>query len=290
VRARLVVATEDAALGARVIATYPLAGVTGGSALLRVGERLLAVHDDAFRATWIALPSMQTTPLVLLHDGAPLRKADKPDFESAVRAPDGRIYLLGSGAAANRCAVARIDPGSGDSSVALRPQMYRYIADALPAGAVPNIEGAVVDEGRLVLFHRGIGTPSTVFELPAAVLYGDDARLLRVRQYALGEIGGIRLGFTDAARIARGRTAFVATAEDTPDAIADGPVTGSVIGLLEDRARAARWTALIGRDGRPFPAKVEGLAIDAGGAWILTDADDPAQPAVLGRVQLDGFH
>jgi hypothetical protein len=38
-----------------------------------------------------------------------------------------------------------------------------------------------------------------------------------------------------------------------------------------------------------FRAKVEGLVLDAAGAWVLTDADDPGEPALLGRVVLRGF-
>ena len=55
-------ALEDRALSARVIATYRLDNVSGGSALLRVrSDLLLAVHDDAFRVSLIALPSIEAS-------------------------------------------------------------------------------------------------------------------------------------------------------------------------------------------------------------------------------------
>ena len=287
-QAPIITAAQDPGLAAHVIETFPLAGVTGGSALLSVGNRLLAVHDDAFRATWIALPSMVLTPLLLQGNGAPLPKHEKPDFESAVQTPDGVVHVLGSGAAPNRCAIARVDLRAGTIGVESRPDLYRCVQEALAPGAVPNVEGAVIEGERLLLFHRGIDTLSAIVELPVGVLYGAAARLLDARLLDLGAIHGVRLAFTDAARIARDLIAFAATAEDTPDAIADGPVVGSVIGLL-DGAGQARWTPLVDRDDRLFLAKVEGLAVDAGGSWILTDADDPGTPAQLARVALRGF-
>src|SRR5215831_8808439 len=102
-------ASADPALGARVVAARPLPGITGGSALLDIDGRLLAVHDDAFRVSWIA-PSFAVTPLVLVGDGDALAKADKPDFEAAVRTGDGAVHLLGSGSTPLRCVLARIDP------------------------------------------------------------------------------------------------------------------------------------------------------------------------------------
>jgi hypothetical protein len=286
--AERIVAAEDAALGARVAAIHPLASVSAGSALLRIADRLLAVHDDAFRATWIDLPSLKLTPLLLAGDGMPLPKATKPDFEAAVRAPDGSVHLLGSGATPNRRAVARIDPRTGSIGVTPRPELYRCIQESLPGGAAPNIEGAVFAADRLVLFHRGIGTPSVIVDLPLDVLEGGAPRVLRTVAVELGTLAGIPLSFTDAAVIDARRIAFAATAEDAPDAIADGPVAGSVIGVLEDH-NVARWTGLEGPDGALFRAKVEGLVLDAAGAWVLTDADDPGEPALLGRVVLRGF-
>jgi hypothetical protein len=113
--------------------------------------------------------------------------------------------------------------------------------------------------------------------------------VLGVEWFDLGALDGIQLSFTDAAAFADGRCAFVATAEDTADPLLDGPVAGSVIGVLD--GFEARWTPLRGPAAVPFRQKVEGLALDANrrGGWILTDADDPARPALLGRVTLAGF-
>ncbi|HET7131651.1 MAG TPA: hypothetical protein VFJ95_05350 [Gammaproteobacteria bacterium] len=282
-------AIEDARLEATVLATRPVEGLASGSALLRVGDTLCAVHDDAFMLTRIALPTFATSHCVLDGDGAPLPKSEKPDFESALIGPDGLIYLLGSGGAPPRCRIARLAP---DASAAIaindRPELYRCVGDAL--GTTPNVEGAIVEAERLRLFHRGTGAaPSATVDVPLGALRGEPPRALNVERFHLGELDGIPLSFTDAAALADGRCAFVATAEDTDDPLLDGPVAGSVIGVLE--GRVARWTTLRRTADLPFREKVEGLAIDADrrGGWILTDADDPARPALLGRIALAGF-
>ena len=87
-------ALEDPSLAALVVASHPLPAVTGGSALLEVDGRLLAIHDDAFRVSWIDRTSFAVTPLLLVGDGAALAKPNKPDFESAVRTPDGAVHVL----------------------------------------------------------------------------------------------------------------------------------------------------------------------------------------------------
>ena len=287
-------AHEDRALVARVLRARPLPGVTGGSALLDVDGRLLAVHDDAFRVSWVSLPSFDVTALVLAGDGAPLAKTDKPDFESAVRTADGAIHVLGSGSSSRRCMLARIDPQTSAVALRHRPRLYRCVQDALGSGERPNIEGAIVAGDRLRLFNRAAGrTPNATIDLPVEVLDGAAPRALAFATFELGELDGVRLGFTDAALLRDGRCVFVAAAEDAPDAIADGPVMGSVVGLLEPDARGAtaRLTRLVASDGRPSADKVEGMAIDADArsGWLLTDSDDERVPAELLRIELVGF-
>jgi hypothetical protein len=117
--------------------------------------------------------------------------------------------------------------------------------------------------------------------------------VLALQVFELGALDGVGLGFTDVALLADGRSVFLAAAEASPDAIADGPVSGSAVGLLEPSASGitARWTRLIGGDGQPSPYKVEGVAIDRDvrGGWLLTDSDDPRVPAELLEIELRGF-
>lgn len=284
-------AAEDPALGARVVEFHALEGVTAGSALLRIGARLLAVHDDAFRVTWIDPSRLALKSLVLRGDGVALPKSRKPDFEAAVCTPDGDVYLFGSGSTSRRCTFGRIDLDSMTVSLKDRADVYQCVREALGLEIRPNIEGAIVRDDRLRLFHRASGDArSAIVDVPLDVLGGALPRALAVQTFDLGQLDGVPLAFTDAAAVSDRCAIFTAAAEDAADAIADGPIKGSVLGILEEPA-SARFARLIGPDGAPCRHKVEGLAVDDDlrGGWVLTDPDDPDRPTELGRMELQGF-
>lgn len=255
-----------------------------GSALLRVGSRLLAIQDDAFAAVWIDPATRATTPMVLRGTGAPLDKQQKPDFEVAF-AHDGRIWVLGSGSRPGRCCIARIDLARREAPLFDAHALYGALEAAL--GRAPNIEGAVPSGDRLRLFQRGPGrSPDGNFTVDVAidVLDGAAPRILAVRRYELGAVGATFLGFTDAVLL-RKHVVYLAVAEDTPDGIADGAIAGAAIGIFD--GKTARWNLLTEADGTPSRRKVEGMALDdTGGGWLLTDPDDRALPAELCRVQV----
>jgi hypothetical protein len=257
--------------------------VRAGSALLKVGERLLAIQDDAFGAAWIDPATRQTTPLVLRGAGAALDKQDKPDFEAAfVHA--NRVWILGSGSRPSRCGIARIDVNGGESVLLNALPIYGAIAREL--GVPANIEGAVPMKDRLRLFQRGAGRSlkaNYTVDLPLEVLDGAPPRVLDVVNYDLGVLQGTFLAFTDAVALGK-HVVYLAVAEDTPDGIADGPIFGAAVGMLD--ANGARWDALNEPDGSVSTRKVEGIVLDAGGAWLLTDPDDAKLPAELCRAEL----
>jgi hypothetical protein len=253
---------------------------------------LLAVHDDAFRATWIDLKTLACESWLLRGDGNALPKARKPDFEAAVVAGRDTVYLFGSGSTDERCRVAQLDLALRSASVVDRRVLYAAIRGALRL-TVSNIEGAAVEGERLLLLHRGVGgEPSACLTLATAALTGAPPLMLGTEWFSLGTLDGVALGFTDLAMGPGGRRFFVAAAEDTTDAVADGAVAGSVLGVIGGGAerRYARWAAIRDADGVPLRHKVEGLALDddGRGAWLLSDADDPARPSELCRVELAG--
>jgi hypothetical protein len=220
-----------------------------------------------------------------------LAKADKPDFEAALEI-DGRIVVLGSGSTPRRCHLAFLDVDRRVAEIRDRADLYAELERALGTGERPNIEGAVAAHERVELFHRGSGAaPSAILEVSRAALLEPAVQVSAVHYARLGAIDGVPLHFTDAAALPGGRVAFLAAAENTPDAIADGPVMGSVLGVLDATRSHAVWTRILDADGKPYRQKAEGLVIDAGGdgAFILTDADDAAIGAELGRLALVGF-
>lgn len=293
---RTLVARRDPHLSARITGSFPLhhssrAFVRAGSALVRSGQRLLAIQDDAWQAWWIEPRRRALHPLVLKGRGAAKPKRKKPDFETAFALPGGAIWILGSGLTSKRCRMARIIPGrNAQVSVHDAVPFYEVLESAL--GMRPNIEGAVPMGSHLRLFHRGPGRArqaNAMLDVPLDVLADGIPRVLSVRECDLGNITGLHLGFTDAVALGDGRILYLAVAEDTKDGIADGAIAGAAVGILEENS--ARWTLLREADGRPSLRKVEGVALgaDRRSAYLLTDPDDPDRPAELCRVTIEGF-
>ena len=82
---------------------------------------------------------------------------------------------------------------------------------------------------------------------------------------------------------------FVAAAEDSPDAVRDGEILGTRIGVIDEDS--IRVTDL--RDESPALArlKAEGVLVDPDDprkAWIVLDPDDPDRPAELCELMLSG--
>ena len=293
--------------------------VRAASALLRSTAGLAVVQDDA---NFIALldPSAGGHALALaLPAGAgglrqfdDLRgnKRDKLDLEAGVVAPDGAggevLIAFGSGSSPLRERVALVEGlSSGAPAVSLVPAPQLYAAlRGLPAfaGSELNVEGALYVAGCLLLLNRGNGAPRDgLLPLNAACaldwpqLYAS----LRDRaipppgprfiaQYELGAIGGLPLSFTDAAA-AWGALLYSAAAEDSPDALRDGPVAGSAVGVI--RGAHVRWAPLTTPDGALFAGKVEGLLPDPSDParlLVVVDRDDPRAPSELCEVAIVG--
>ena len=121
--------------------------------------------------------------------------------------------------------------------------------------------------------------------LVAAVLGRADAASVPVGQprgYDLGEVEGVGLAVTDAIALPDGRVLLSAAAEDTPNAVDDGPVVATALALLDGDGRAGRRADPRGRRPRaqgrgagaargPATAQVHLLAV--------VDDDDPGTPS-----------
>lgn len=296
--------------------------VRAASAVGWFGGRLAVVQDDA---SFVGLydPATRRTGFVTLPRGSDgLRQFDdgrgnkkrKLDLEAATTVRDGGREVLvafGSGSAPVREVVVRVEAGPGGGEPAVRvdpaPELYAALRSRREfSGSELNVEGAaLLPGGRLRLFQRGNGAPAdglgpvdATVELAWAELVAHldrvpgagVPRLGEVVVYDLGTIGGVRLTFTDATAAPGGRVAFLAAAEDSPDAVRDGPVAGGAVGVLEPDG-AARVGRLVDREGRTLVRKVEGLALDPARpdrAYVVVDPDDPAVPGELLTVALEG--
>jgi hypothetical protein len=113
--------------------------------------------------------------------------------------------------------------------------------------------------------------------------------LQNIVRYHLGSLGDSGLGFTDATDCS-GKLFFSAAAEDSPDAVTDGEVSGSALGVL-DKQNKIRWTEIVYADGNQFKGKVEGISFlenDRSRIFVVVDQDSPDQASELCEIQLVG--
>lgn len=279
------------------------AHVRAGSALVHVGTHWIVIQDDALFLAHlhpdgpIHAESLPSKDGVRQFDTLRGNKHDKLDLEAACLwpAPDGeRLLAWGSGSSPAREQLLIAAVGRPPITRHAGP-LYAALRAALP-GVELNVEGAWrTRDGHLRLLQRGNGGGAcdAMIEVDGAFVDGLLAErpasptLRRLDRWSLGALRGVRLTWTDA--MARDSAwLFAAAAEDSPDAIDDGPVLGSALGWCDDAQ--ARWTPLTDASGQPLVDKVEGLAPGAAPDEVLlvTDPDDPERPAELLRVRLDG--
>ncbi|SEP05902.1 hypothetical protein SAMN05660991_03047 [Trujillonella endophytica] len=278
--------------------------VTAASGVAPLGDGWLVVSDDATIGAWRRgdsvlpvrlLPPVQGLDRFGSADGT---KHLKPDLEVACAVGvDGApaVLALGSGSSPRRMqgVLVRLAAGAPVTAAADLTPLYRRVAEAL--GAAPghlNLEGGSRHGDTVRWFQRGnlaAGVPSASVDLPldalVAALLGEVAAAAvpigGVQRYALGEVGGVGLAVTDAVALPDGRTLLSAAAEDTPNAVDDGPVVATALALL-DGDRVLDVVPLPRAGGRVH--KVEGLAlrsVAAGEARLVAvvDGDDPAVPS-----------
>jgi hypothetical protein len=255
-------------------------------------EHHLAVYRDLHRPGTLHRIAAGDLP-----QGARSRKRRKSDFESLFLLPGrghaDRLVALGSGWRASRRAGVVI---ALDRHGVPRPVVQPFDLAPLTAplvarfGAI-NIEGAFVHGAQFVLINRAADDNAGNLSLhyPVRALHDTIAGArsaiapAAVHAHALGRVGGVELGFTDAAPMPCGGWVYCAAAENRSGSVADGPCSGSAVGIVGDDGtpRAQRMLAMA--------LKIEGLAVRsrAGGLdlCLVSDADDPDQPSCLLRAR-----
>jgi len=278
--------------------------VTAASGVAPLGDGWLIAQDDAVFAAWARAGSVLPVPLFPPVDGhvrfseAAGTKHLKPDLEVACPAEvDGApgVLLLGSGSGPRRMrgVLVRLQEGHPHARIADLAPLYSRVAELLDVTMDQlNLEGASRHDATVRWFNRGnlaAGVPSASVDvaldaLVAAVLgLGDPASIPigRPTVYDLGDVDGVGLAVTDAIALPDGRVLVSAAAEDTPNAVDDGPVVATALALIDGETVLAV---------EPIPEvnghvhKIEGLALrstDGAQAHLLAvvDDDDPDVPS-----------
>lgn len=209
--------------------------------------------------------------------------------------PASLLVALGSGSRPQRCAGVVLALDSQGEFMATPPRLFDLGPLFRPLRAAlgdVNIEGAMVVGDALLLLNRAVDgrSANALVRFDLADLFDAmdgldrEPRPRAIRDYALGSLDGVALGFTDGAALPDGGWVFTAAAERRDDSVADGECAGSVVGRVDAAG------TLQGLHRLAQPLKAEGIAVRAQGGslriCLVTDADDPLQPSRLLVTQL----
>ena len=296
---------------ATILSEEAIPGLPSASGVEIIGETTYVIGDDSPFLYQLAAATLVLTgrvPLFATDPDGPARlpKSDKPDLEcmAALCWPDGcaGLLLLGSGSRPNRARgwfVPTEEARPTPEVLNLAP-LYALLQPHLPTGAVLNLEAAATSATELLLFQRTVGRADAalLFCLPLAatlafVVGGSETNEPTVRPAAfeLPSIDGCPAGFSGATFV--DDLLFVtASVEDTHDAVLDGRVLGSFVGVVDLTAGTAVFARLAWADGRAYHGKVEGLAVRRAlgpGRWellLVTDDDAGGSTAVVAELAL----
>ena len=234
----------------------------------------------------------------------------KNDLEACLTLPDGRLVAFGSGSTAARERIVVMSLGSEGPTIEVidGAPLYTYLRARTDfSGAELNIEGAALACDGLHLFQRGNGASRGglrainaigTFALHAFVAWldglGPPPTLVSAREVDLGSLGGVPLGFTDAAALPDGRMVFLAGAEASRDTYSDGVVVGSCIGLVDlGWGGAVHIAPILDDRGVQTQLKLEGLSFEGLTAdgqprfGVVADMDTPDVPSLFAELTWD---
>jgi hypothetical protein len=281
--------------------------ISAASGLVATKQALYVVADDELHLGVFGADANKPGKLLRLFEGTlpdakDERKRVKPDLEAltalppSAALPSGGLLALSSGStlARNKGAFIEFDR-TGNLTGKPRILDCEPLLSAL-GELVPelNIEGAIVQNNALCLFQRGNNQfpENFMFRLPLAGVYeGIETGIIEaiapsaIRNIDLGSLDGVPFSITDAAALDDGRMIVTAVAEDTASSYADGFCAGALIGLMDEQVRVMKTWRL------NEPHKIEGVSarVQDGSIKLLlvTDADDPAVPAVLYKTTVE---
>ena len=295
---------------ATVLSEVAIPGLPSASGIEIIGDTAYVIGDDTAFLHLLAARTLAPAGSVRLFafgpDGpARVPKREKPDLEcmAALTWPDGRagLLLLGSGSLDNRARGWFVPTAAGATEASPEPldlaPLYALLRPHLPVGVVLNLEAAATTDAELLLLQRTVGRADAalLFRLPlaAALAFINDsastAPAVQPLLFQLPFIDGHPAGFSGATFV-DGKLLVTASVEDTADAMLDGAVLGSYIGVLSLEAQTAVFARLAWADGRPYQGKVEGLAVRQSarpGQWellLVTDDDAGGSTAVVAEV------
>lgn len=231
-------------------------------------------------------------------------KRSKPDLEcmmSFVMHNNNYLFIFGSGATENRekgylvKLPTKFNKKHVVQEISLKPlyDLLRSHEDIAGGGSL-NLEGAAASGEKLVLLNRAnaqAGNTALVFSMEEFLVFVTENEEMvpfpEVIPYILPTIKGVQAGFSGADFFEE-KLFFTASVEDAPDAVQDGEVLGSFIGIArmtqekyaKERNRSIseiESCVLITENEIPYEGKVESVSVydkEGGDTYIAVAVTD----------------
>ncbi|MDX5436276.1 MAG: hypothetical protein LPK03_03740 [Pontibacter sp.] len=289
--------------------------IPSASGLVRVQDAFYIVGDDSpflfqLNDSFALAQQHPIFDITGVVDGR-IPKAVKPDLEAMTHFSYGRdelLLLLGSGASAARNKGYLVNLTDRMKVQELNmSRFYTFLKKVLrlESEGMLNLEGLAMDNVYTYLLQRPLGTGANVllrFDTSAFkdfVLGYGGVPAVAVYHFELPQLGQRRASFSGAYSF-QGKLFFTASVEDTPNAIDDGEVLGSFIGLIDLRTLPYATDAVnplsvpaVGLrkpDGSLYTGKAESLVVMEGeeeAYRVIIVSDDDKGHSELLEVQLE---
>lgn len=291
--------------------------IPSASGLEVVGDSTYVIGDDSPYLYQLNPDFTQASKLALTDtagfDSGRVAKSEKMDLESiAAYEKDGKSFLLilGSGAsdARMKAFMVEVDASSGkigDVHAHSLNKLYEQLQqeEQVVRKGQLNVEGLAIEGDKLYLMHRAVGQEPNVllvYELNNflnALEHDDALPNPNIHHFNLKDIENFQAGFSGADMF-DGKLFYTASVEQTEDAISDGEVLGSYIGVinlndLENDTKQPikpKSALLVHADGSSYTGKAESLVVSAGegdGNYkVLVVSDDDKGHSELLEVEL----
>jgi hypothetical protein len=222
---------------------YKIIGLGSASGLIYKDNSLFIISDNSSFLYEYQIPENQLSKIKLFDNGQEnIPKKDKFDFES-IALKGNKLHLLGSGSTSKR--EKRITYNLETKQIEEKDlsKLYQNLKQNCSiADNELNIEGALFDNEKWLLFQRGNGANSKNGIVKTKSL--EKECHIELVEVPLPKIKHVETSFTDAVLV-DDKIYFLATAEDCKSTYDDGEILGSIIGRMNSQTFEIEFTQKI---------------------------------------------
>lgn len=222
---------------------FQIIGLGSASGLIYKDNSLFIISDNSSFLYEYNISEKELSKIKLFKNSQEnIAKKDKFDFES-IAIKGNEIYLLGSGSTSKREKRITYNLETREVLEKSLSKLYKNLKQNCSiADDELNIEGALFDNEKWLLFQRGNGASSKNGIVKTKSLEIEcHTELVEVQ---LPKIKQVETSFTDAILV-EDKIYFLATAEDTISTYDDGEILGSLIGRMNSQTFEIEFTQKI---------------------------------------------